>query len=212
MKKIFIFTLTAFLLAGYNCAQSTEFETIENVFNMKFTHSIPVSYSQKIKDSFLDGDHRTVLADFIKTCEPYNENIRVNFFGFDFSLNAKSNGWKEDKCSYEFYAKVNSVSSYVKQLMNITADDSEISAINPKMECNFNKKQLEVFANELIFSSSKVKKTNEAVYKPAQNDIKMGKRNTEFISMITNPEVCRLINEEDVMKAWQVFSSSPLSD
>ncbi|MBR1461080.1 hypothetical protein IJ596_05560 [bacterium] len=212
MKKIFVFTLAAILLGGYNCAQCTEFETIENNFNIKFTHSIPVSYSQKIKDSFLDGDHRTVLTDFVKTCEPYNENIRINFFGFDFSLNAKSNGWKEDKCFYEFSAKVNSVSSYVKQMLNITADDSQITAINPKMECNFNKKQLEVFANELIANSSKSKRTSEAVYKPAQNDLKISKRNTEFLSLMTNPEVCRLVNEEDVMKALQIFSSSPLSD
>ena len=212
MKKLIALIVSAAMLGGYVYAQSAEFETMESVFSIKLTHTVPVSYSQKFKDSLLDGDHRAVITDFIKACEPYNENININFFGFDFSLNAKSNGWVEGKCSYNFSAKINSTSSYVKQMLNITAEDDEIKAIEPKMECNFNKKQLEAFADEIIRPTGKSTLSKEAVYKPAKNDVKVSKKKSELVSILTNPEVCRVVNEEEVLKALQLFSSTPFSD
>jgi len=210
MKKIIIFAVLALLVGTYSYAQDTEFETIENSFYFKLRHTIPVSYSQKIKDSFLDGNDSEVLTDFLKACVPYNENININFFGFDFSLNAKNNGWVNDKCSYEFYGKINSISSYAKQMMNITADDSQISAIEPKFECNFDKKQLELFATEIMSGTRRNMGTKEAIYKPAQNDLKTkSKKRAEFLSMIKDPNVCRIVNEEDILKAFQIFSPTP---
>ncbi len=208
MKKFVIFAVAAVLFGICNCAQSTEFETIENSFTFKMTHTIPVSYAQKIKDSVLDGDHSVVITDFLKSCEPYNENINIDFFGFNFSLNAKSNGWVNEKCSYEFYAKINSISSYTKQVLKITADDSEISAINPKFTCDFNKKQLDIFVNEIMSSTGKGSRAKEAIYKPAQNDIMTSRKHSQLVSMLRDENVCRIVNEEEIMKAIQVFSSS----
>ena len=213
MKKIFIFTLAALLLSGYTYAQNTDFETMETVFTFKATHTIPVSYSQKIKDSILDGNHREVVTEFLKSCEPFNENVNINFFGFNFDLNAKSNGWVNEKCSYEFYGNINSISSHAKQMLNITADDDEITSIKPKFECNFNKKQLETFVTEIMAASSpRGIKSKEAIYKPAQNDLKSNKKRDDLISLLTDSSVCRIVNEEDLMKALQVFSSSPITE
>ena len=212
MKKFVICSVAALLLGICTCAQGTEFETIENSFTFKMTHTIPVSYSQKIKDSVLDGNENVVISDFLKACEPYNENINIDFFGFNFSLNAKSNGWVNEKCSYEFYANINSISSYTKQVLKITADDNEITSIKPRFECNFDKKQLEIFASEIMAGSYRSKRAREAIYKPAQNDVMKNRRHSELISLLKDENVCRIVNEEEIMKAIGVFSTSPISD
>ena len=213
MKKI-IASLLLIGLTGALCfAQNIEFETIETVFSFKAVHSLPVNYSQKIKDSFIKGNYKPVLTSFLKSCQPYNENININFLGFDFSINLKSNGWVNQKCSYEFIANVNSISPELKQMFSINAQDSEISSVKPQVECNFNKKQLDIFVTELMTMADKLdsfsdKNMKDAVYK-ADKDLKLNnKRNEKFISLMKDSNVCRLVNEQEVMDAFIKYAPS----
>ena len=92
--------------------------------------------------------------------------------------------------------------------MKITAEDSQITGIEPKIECDFNKKQLEVFVSEIMSNTGKGMRAKEAIYKPAQKDIMTTRKHSQLISMLRDENVCRIVNEEEIMKAIQVFSSS----
>lgn len=213
MKKLIIAILLMGLTGALSFAQNTEFETSETVFSFKAVHSLPVSYSQKIKDSFIKGNYKPVLSSFLKSCQPYNEDININFLGFDFRLNIKSNGWVNQKCSYKFLVNVNSISPELKQTFNIDAQDSEISSVKPQVECDFSEKQLDIVVTELMKTLNKSDPSDnraikDAIYK-VNKDLKLkSKKNEELISIIKDPNVCRIVNAQEVMDAFIKYAPS----
>ena len=96
MKKFIILILSAFLMiSGVYAAENTEMTTIESIFYIKATHTVPTDSVEELKMSLSNPNYLPAFKSFINSCKPFNENIEVNLFGFDFSFNIKNEGWIE---------------------------------------------------------------------------------------------------------------------
>lgn len=208
MKKFIISLILSIIICGSSYAvENPEMTTFESLFYIKATHTVPSDSVQDLKLSITDPKYLPVFKSFISSCRPFNENIEVDIFGFNFSFNVKNAGWIENNCSYTITAKVNSITDEMKTALKITAPTEEITSIVPEVKCNFDKEQLALFADVIAEKSSFLTPKNDklAVYRPASKDI--SKLDEKFISMIKKDNVCKVTNMEEILELIEKFSN-----
>jgi hypothetical protein len=193
MKKIISGLLLA-ILTFSACAFADEIKqvTSETIFYIKAIHTVPENAFQNF-NIFTASDSvqkQEQLISFLKSCQPYNENININFFGFDATLNIHSNGRHNEKCSYEFSGQVNNIPPELLSSSEISASD--ILSMRPKMTCEFTQEQLEALVYTISETFSEININNISKIEAKQN-LKNKLANDERLkSLFKDSKACTL--------------------
>lgn len=196
MKKIILGLLVA-VMAFSACAFADDIKqvTSETILYIKATHTVPEnSFTNFTVFSNDSAKMKSQLISFLRTCQPYNENVNFNFFGFDASVNIHSNGIVNNKCTYEFSGKVNSIPDSIPSSPKMS--NAELLTMEPKVSCEFSQEQLNAlvnFVNEFM---------NEMDYKKPGFSKEQAKRNlknklandTVINEMFKEGKACRLVS------------------
>ena len=179
------------------CAFSEEVKqvTSETIFYVKAVHTLP---ENALKDFSIfntkenSAQMQEQLITFLKSCQPYNENININFFGFDATLNINSAGKVNDKCKYEFSAKVNKVPEQMTSVSGMS--NSDLLALKPKINCEFTQEQLDYIATSFNEALSEMKTDTSSLSKAkAKEKLKNKMENDEkFKTLFKDGNFCRV--------------------
>lgn len=139
----------------------------------------------------------------LRMCKPYNEKVDFDLMGINLSFKIKIAGWNNDKCSYKISGKIKSLSKDFRKSFGIKISDSEISKIEPIVQCDFNKEQLETVVEAVIEedkrSIEQINKmlNNQEIYFPATKDLTLTEK--KLVKMITEDNVCTVPNMDEIM-------------
>ncbi len=196
MKK-FTALLLILGLTVSTCAFSEELKqvTSETIFYIKAVHSLP---ENALKDFSVfntkenSAQMQEQLISFLKTCQPYNENININFFGFDATLNINSAGKVNGKCAYEFTGKVNKIPEQMTSASGMSGSD--LMAFKPKVNCEFTQEQLDYIAESFNETLIEMKTDNSNISKvKAKEKLKNKIENDEkFRALFKDGDFCRV--------------------
>jgi len=193
MKKIISGLLLAMLTLSA-CAFSEEIKqvTTETVFYIKAVHTLPENALSKfsIFNPAPASEKQEQFVSFLKSCQPYNENININFFGFDATLNIHSDGRINDKCSYEFSGKINNIPEQVVQASQYPLAD--YAAYSPKLSCQFTQEQLDIVVDALTESINEFNKYGEKEANVKQNAKYKLVNNEKLLSVFKDRKTCSL--------------------
>ena len=203
MKKILSVLLGVSIIFSA-CAFADEIKqvTTETIFYIKATHTIPENALNNFSvfSKATSSEKQEQLVKFLKSCQPYNENININFFGFDATLNIHSDGKINQKCMYEISANVNKIPENALPASGLSSQD--ILAIKPKINCEFTQEQLDVVVNALSESISEFNKESVTLSKTqTKKNLEAKLANNEKLkAMFRDGNVCRLtgLTNEDL--------------
>lgn len=201
MKKFLILSVLSIFI-GCGAVIAEDMTTFESVFYIKAKHTLPTSSSLELKKQFMNGKFESALTSFLKECKPYEENIDVDIFGINFTINIKSDGMVNDKCSYALSGKINSISESTRDEYNIYIPNSEISEIEPKIKCDFTQEQLALLIDTIADKSGDFTtggaSIKNAIYK--QKSKQLSTNDEKVISMFEKGNVCSITNKEELIQ------------
>lgn len=200
MKKI-LAILLGFSVVFSTCAFADEIKqvTTETIFYIKAVHTLPENALNNFSvfNTEKSSEKQEQLISFLKSCQPYNENININFFGFDATINIHSDGKINQKCSYEISANVNKIPENALSTSGLSSQD--ILALKPKVNCEFTQEQLDIVVNALSEGLSELNKENVTLSKTqAKKNLEAKLANNEKLkAMFKEGNVCRLTGLTD---------------
>ena len=151
----------------------------------------------------------------LRACTPQDEKYDFDIMGVNFTFKVKINGWVNDKCDYHLSAKINSLSEEVRKSFGVTAKDEKISKIEPKIQCGFNKKQLNLLVDAIVEEDKKnVDQINRIMNDPSEivnlpTNSELTKKEKQLMEMLTEESVCSFVNVDEVMSQIQELSPIP---
>jgi hypothetical protein len=200
--KIFLSLLLLFIATSCAIGGNTDMVTTESIFYVKATHTFPENFLQNLKPM----ESKSQLMSFFKTCEPFNENIKVNILGFDAVLNFKSNGMINKKCSYDISGKINSIPESFFAGTDSSYRQGFIG-VEPKVKCELTKEQVAMVVDDFE------KSYNQYMYDKMSKSPKAARKNFEkkmlndkLYTELANEHVCKLVNPEEVMGIFTQIS------
>lgn len=187
----------------------TQREIIDNPSNDSETDSTNVDKSE-VSDK-LEPVQSKLTDDIIKdlrTCKPHDEKYDFDLFGLNLSFRINIKGWNNDKCEYHMSAKVNSLGEEFRKSFGITIDDKKVSKIEPKVECAFTKKQLNLLVDAVVEEDKRnVEQVNKllndpnAVYDlPSSNELTPSEK--KLMDMLSQGEVCTVVNMDELIQQF----------
>lgn len=197
MKK-FLALLLGLSVVISTCAFAEEIKqvTTETVFYIKAVHTLPENALSNFS-VFSQGtpsEKQEQLVSFLKSCQPYNENININLFGFDATLNIHSDGKTNDKCTYELTGKINKIPEQLVQGSQYPLSD--YMAFEPKVNCAFTQEQLNTLVDAFAESINEFNSENANVSRSAAKQHVKNKlaNNEKLISVFRDSKACTLSN------------------
>lgn len=177
-----------------------------------------VSEDKESNNSDIEEAKPLLTDDIIKelrACTPQDEKYDFDIMGVNFTFKVKINGWVKDKCDYHLSAKINSLSEEVRNSFGVTAKDEKISKIEPKIQCGFNKKQLNLLVDAIVEEDKRnVDQINRIMNNPSEivnlpTNSELTKKEKQLMEMLTEESVCSFVNIDEVMSQIQELSPNP---
>lgn len=149
----------------------------------------------------------------IRTCEPLHYDQHIDIFGLKLDINIDVNGWVDNKCKYSLSGKVGGLGKDIREVFEINISDEAISKLEPKVECNFTKNDLntivaaimarsdrnEVLAAQLLESPDK---------KYTQDKPELTPEEEKLIALLTGGHACKILNKEELMNNFAEILNS----
>lgn len=150
----------------------------------------------------------------LRTCEPLHFNQHLDIFGFKMDVNIDINGWVDNKCNYSLNGKVGGFGKDLKEVLGISVSDEAVSKVEPKIECNFTKQDLDIVVDALIASNnrnevavSNILKSPEKKYSQ-NNKPQMTPEEEKLIMLLAGGEACKIINKDELFKNFTDLMNS----
>ncbi len=145
------------------------------------------------------------LAENIKTCKPYSENMNADYMGLNIAYNVNIVGWVNNKCRLNFTAKTNGTSSSFASLYGINASDAEVLSFVPKFRCDFTKAQLEYVGDSILQEEERNQGVKNNMLKNPNNISisSIGSSDIKLLDVVFNQQACTLLNAPDLDKVMQ---------
>lgn len=151
-----------------------------------------------------------------RQCVPMHFNQYLDLFGLKFTFNADINGWNNDKCEYRVLARVDAIGNDIREVFNIKATDEKISQFAPRIECNFNKEQLNTLVDAVISYNKQLAKNSAKMLENPEKRLKSISKKREYtpeeeklMLMLTTENVCSIPNKEELMKMIDEMTKNP---
>jgi len=151
-------------------------------------------------ETFLTDD----VMDVLKSCKPMDEKVDFELEGMEMFFHFKIGGWIENKCVFNFSGKIKKLGDSFRKAFPVAIQDSTISKIEPKVQCEFNKDQLEILIAAIVEEDKRtVEKVNQilkdpqAPYPPRSNELTPNE--VLLVNMISQQNVCKILNMDDLM-------------
>ena len=130
--------------------------------------------------------------------------IQIDIFGLKINIQADINGWQNNKCAYYFKGNIAGIGKDIRDIFNVSIPDEAIEKIEPIVECNFDKKQLNLLVDVVLERQQQ----NEEMYNKILNNPeeitklsrKKSAKEEELIKTLTDGTTCKIPNSEEVMK------------
>lgn len=154
----------------------------------------------------------------LRTCEPLHLHHYIDIFGFKMTVKVDINGWNNDhKCEYRLTGNIGGIGKDIREVYEVKIADAQIAKIQPQVECDFSKAQLDVIVDAVIARNAKNAEYLQEVLKNpnAKYDSKksvMTKEEEKLLSMLMEGNVCRVPNKDELMNQFtdlMMNSSSP---
>lgn len=150
----------------------------------------------------------------LRECKPLDENYDFDLFGLSLTFGIKINGWVDKKCEYHMSAKVKNLSDDFRKSFGINVSNDKISKIEPKVECAFTKKQLNLLVDSVIEEDKRnVKQINKMlndpnyIYElPSTNELTPSEK--KLMDLLSQGEVCTVVNMDELIQQFSELMQS----
>ena len=149
----------------------------------------------------------------IRTCEPFHYSQYIDIFGLKVDLKIDINGWVDNKCKYALSGKIGGLGKDIKEVFELNIPDETISKFEPKIECDFTKKDLNTIVAAIIARGER----NEVMVaqmlespekKYTEKKPELTPEEAKLISLLTNGRSCKIINKEELMNSFSEVMNS----
>lgn len=167
-------------------------------------------YPEEIQSKLTDD----IIKD-LRTCKPQDEKYDFDFLGLNLSFFVKINGWVDDKCEYHMSAKVRSLGEDFRKSFGITAPDEKISKVEPKVQCAFTKKQLDILVDAIVEEDKRnVEQINQMLKNPdtvleLPNSDELTKKEKKLMDMLAEDNVCAIVNIDELIQQFGELVPEP---
>jgi len=166
-----------------------------------YTYTKP---TQKTQTPVTRKQTSSALANSVKTCKPYSENLDSSMGGVDFNFKVKIDGWVNNKCVLNFTAQSTGINSMFKSIYGVDASDAQIYTFEPKIRCEFTKQQLEYVGDSILQEQQRNSgATNNMLKHPDEISISsnnMSASDARLLDVVINQGACKILNGNDINK------------
>ncbi len=153
------------------------------------------------------------MIESLRACQPYDEKYDLDFMGFSFSFALKIDGWVDNKCNYHLSARVNRLGEDIRKSYNIKVSDADIAKFEPKVQCGFNKEQLELLVDAVVEEDKRsAERINQLMSDPEKYTPKSAQELTpqekKLVDMLMKDNVCYIVNQEELMQLFTEMSET----
>ena len=150
------------------------------------------------------------LADNIKNCRPYSENLDTNLGGVDFNFKLRIEGWVNNKCIMNFVANSTGINSMFKSLYGVDPSQATVVAFEPKVRCEFTKEHLESVGDSILQEEERSHGAHNNMLKsPADIDMSsfynMSDTDQKLIDILLNDRACKIQNSANSNGMFDAF-------
>ena len=210
MKKIKVLVLVLALMIGTQAVTSAiQTQNIEEqkIINQNAAEQLQ---AQGVFDIVKKIDELTGrYVNNMRECQPLHVHQYLDLFGLKISYKIDVNGWVDNKCAYSMTGNVGGIGKDIREVFGIKVSDEAIAKIEPVINCNFSKEELNVLVDGFIsmqqrkeeqlqkMLSSEEKYINALTRKKAVT--KLSPAEEKMIGVIAGG-ACTIPNQEELMK------------
>jgi len=153
----------------------------------------------------------------LRTCEPLHLHHYIDIFGFKLTVKIDINGWNADnKCEYRMTGNIGGIGKDIREVYDVKIADTQIEKIQPKIECNFSKEQLNIIVDAVIARNAKnaeylqemLKNPNEKYVSSKKST--MTKEEEKLLAMLLEGKACSIPNKDELMNQFsELMLNSP---
>jgi len=142
----------------------------------------------------------------LRECVPFHWSQDLDMFGLKASFKIDINGWVDNKCSYNLTGKIGGLGKDVREVFEIPISDEAISKIEPIVQCNFTREQLNILVDAIIARNERNSEQIEKLLENPQADIssyqkpKLTPQEEKLVQMIVEGKACTILNKDELMQ------------
>ena len=189
-------------------AMQTQNVTVQKAVNQNSAEDIntkSATYEKMAVDKVNQLTER-YLSNF-RNCEPLHVDEYIDIFGLKFSFKIDINGWTDNKCGYKLSANVGGLGKDLREVFEVKVSDEAIAKIQPVVECNFTKEQLNILVDAIIARQeqnmtqiSQMLENPEKKYDVSKK--KLTKEEEALIKMLSEGKACTVPNMQELMEQF----------
>lgn len=142
-----------------------------------------------------------------RNCEPVHVNEYLDIFGLKLSFKLDINGWTDNKCGYQITGNVGGLGKDIREVFEVKVSDEAIAKIQPIIECNFTKDQLNILVDAILarqeqnmIQISQMLENPDKKYDYSKK--KLTPEEEALIQMFASGNVCTIPNMQELMQQF----------
>lgn len=153
----------------------------------------------------------------LRNCEQVHVNEYIDLFGLKLSFKLDINGWTDNKCSYKLTGNIGGIGKDIREVFEVKIADEAIAKIQPVIECNFSKDQLNILVDAIIARNeqnmtqiSQMLENPEKKYDATKK--KLTPEEEALIKMLAEGNACTIPNMQELMQQFTELMSPASED
>ena len=143
----------------------------------------------------------------LRNCEPVHINEYLDIFGLKLSFKLDINGWTDNKCGYQITGNVGGLGKDIREVFEVKVSDESIAKIQPLIECNFTKDQLNTLVDAILARQEQnMTQISQMLENPDKkydySKKKLTPEEEALIQMLASGNVCTVPNMQEVMQQF----------
>lgn len=210
MKKIQILGLVAALLIGTPCV--TKAIQAQNIGEQKTLNQNAAQQiqSQGAFDIMKKVDDLTGrYMNNMRECQPLHVHQYIDLFGLKISYKIDVNGWVDNKCAYSLTGNIGGLGNDIRDVFGIKISDEAIAKIEPVINCNFSKDELNVLIDGFVAMQARKESQIQKILSSGEVNVSTLANKKEFSKLSSEEEkmiamlaggACTIPNQEELMQ------------